>query len=444
MTTTTLIDLARRIPVRRAVDVFIAGGGPSGVAAALAAHRQGRTVYLAEGYSCFGGMGTAGLVPVFLFFGDGVNFLADGVGREVYLLLKKMAGRLCLDDPHGAVSIDAEALKRAYDELMVGEGVPFTFQTHLIGVEARAGAVDYAICAAKSGIFAVQARTFIDCTGDGDLAAWAGAPFEKGDESGNLMPGTLCNVWSGIDWQQASQNPPQDSFLEQAFRDGVFSHQDRHLPGIFQTGEQTGGGNLVHTFGVDGTDEESITPALLWGRKGVAEYQEYYRRYLRGFDRMTLAATGGMLGVRESRRITGQYVLGLDDFKTCAVFDDEIGRFSYPVDLHASQPDKESYAQFEKEFRELRYPPGQSYGIPYRALTPRGLDNVLVAGRCISADRYMQSSIRVMPGCFITGQAAGVAAALAVERGVATTEVDPGEIQQRLKALGAYLPNARE
>jgi len=137
----------------------------------------------------------------------------------------------------------------------------------------------------------------------------------------------------------------------------------------------------------------------------------------------------------------GDYVLNLDDFKARAVFEDEIGRYSYPVDIHASKPDAASYAEFEKEFRTLRYGKGESYGIPYRVLVPQKLSNVLVAGRCVSTDRYLQGSIRVMPGCYITGQAAGVAAAIAIEKNTNTRGFPVTELQSRLKKMGAFLPN---
>ena len=131
----------------------------------------------------------------------------------------------------------------------------------------------------------------------------------------------------------------------------------------------------------------------------------------------------------------------LDDFQKRADFEDEIGRYSYPVDVHASDASKESYSKFEKDFIGLRYKKGESYGIPYRILTPKGLSNVLVAGRCVSCDRYIQASIRVMPGCYITGQAAGAAAAIAAERNTDTRGFDVRELQLRLKRLGAFLPN---
>ena len=231
-----------------------------------------------------------------------------------------------------------------------------------------------------------------------------------------------------------------ESRLEDAFRDKVFTCEDRHLPGMYRVGEHTGGGNIGHTFGLDSTDERSITQALLWARKSLLEYERYYKEYLKGFEQMELVATASQLGCRESRRILGDYVLNLEDFKSRAVFPDEIGRYSYAVDIHAARPDLASYQQYAEDFKKLRYGKGESYGIPYRCLVPRKLTNVLVAGRCVSTDRYMQSSIRVMPGCFITGQAIGVAAAICAKQGCDTRAVAVPELQRRLKELGRICP----
>ena len=435
-----MVTFQREIPVRHEVDVFVAGGGPAGCAAAVAAARQGRTVFLAERHTCLGGMGTAGMVPLFMQFSDGENMLAAGIGEEILKKLREAGGT----GPDSNMTIRAEVLKRVYDSLLLDAGVGFTFQTALIGVEADRGRVSLAILAAKSGLFAVKAKVFVDGTGDGDLAAWAGAPFEKGDDEGHMMPGTLCSLWADVDWDKVREGGRirDDSRLEAAFKDKVFTHEDRHLPGMWRVGRNVGGGNVGHLFGIDNTDERSVTKALIWGRRSLLEYERFYKQYLKGFERMELVATGSLPGIRETRRILGDYVLGLDDFKKRAVFDDEIGRYSYPVDIHASKPDAAAYKQFEKEFRSLRYRKGESYGVPYRVLVPRELSNVLVAGRCVSSDRYIQGSIRVMPGCYITGQAAGLAAALAIERRTHTRGIAVKELQQRLKKMGAWLPNA--
>lgn len=447
------LSFKRDIPIRHEVDVFVAGGGPAGAAAAVTAARQGRKVFLAEGHSCLGGMGTAGLVPAFMHFGDGESFLASGFGEDLLDRLLAVGGTDAPADisTRGGKSccyaIRPEALKRVYDDMLADAGVDFTLHTNLVAVEADGGKVNAVICWGKSGLFAVKAKMYVDGTGDGDLAAWAGAPFEKGNEEGLMMPPTLVSLWAGIDFDAFKNSGVhhwhQNARIEEAYKAGVFTHCDKHLPGMWELGNGLVGGNLGHLFGTDSTDERSLTKALVRGRKLVLEYERYYKEYLKGFEKMTLAATGSLLGVRESRRIMGDYVLCLDDFKKRAVFADEIGRYCYAVDIHVMKPDSEKeYKRFEEEFAAMRYGRGESYGIPYRTLTPRGLSNVLVAGRCISTDRFLEGSIRVMPGCYITGQAAGMAASLAIEHNTDTRRVAVPELQARLIKMGAHLPNA--
>ena len=444
------VNVSRSLDVRLDVDVFVAGGGPAGVAAAVAAARNGAKVFVAEADAAFGGMGTLGLVPAFMALGDSEHLLCDGIGAEV--IRRMLSGdsdpaATPLDCTHNvSYPIDAERLKRAYDGIVTAEpNIDFTFGTHLVDVVARDGRVEVAVLWAKSGLFAVRAKVFVDATGDGDLCAWAGAPFEKGDSEGLCMPGTLCSLWHHIDWARVHTDKMawgHNRFIEQAHADGVLSVCDKHLPGMWCVGDDLGGGNIGHAFGLDSTDERSVTKALLAGRKLVLEYEKYYREYLKsGFSDAAVVMTAPEMGVRESRRIMGDYVMTAPDFMNRASFEDDIGRNNYPVDIHVMKPGSEAeFQRFEKEFGSLRMGAGESYGIPYRALVPQKLANVLVAGRCISADRSIQASIRVMPCCYVTGQAAGAAAALASRGGGETRSVNVPQLQDAIRRLGGYLP----
>lgn len=427
----------KEIPIKYTADICVIGGGPSGIAAAVAAARQRADVFLIEAQGCFGGAGTCALVPTFVDFTDGVHFLSGGIGKEVY-------DRCLAENPHGRVGhstgYQVERLKKQYDDMVTGAGVRFLFFTSMVDAICTDGTVDAIIVTSKSGIYAIAAKVFIDCTGDGDLCARAGAPYVMGDENGMVMGSTLCSMWEDVDWSIPC--PPQDSFLEQAFADKVFTFEDRHLPGIFATGPDSGGGNIGHAFGVRGTEEADLTRGMIEGRRILPEFERFYHDYVGGpFANARPVATGATLGIRESRRILGDYVLNIRDYHTHAVFDDEIGRFFYPIDIHVSAATKEAYEEFMKEFRSTGHYCGENYGIPYRSLTPKNLENVYVAGRCISTDRSMQASIRVMPCCFITGQAAGVAAAMCAQKAQTSRQISVSELQDRLVDLGAFLPN---
>ncbi len=439
------IGYQRNIPVRREADVMVAGGGPAGIAAAVTAAGMGAKVFLAENLSAFGGMGTSGGLPFFCRPTDGINFLSAGFGEEVYNRLweENGAGADMVRGEHpeqvGGFIYDPEVLKRVYDRLAADAGVDFLFNTSLIDVMTEGGTLTHAVCSAKSGLFAVSAKVFIDATGDGDLCAMAGAEYEKGDENGLMQAGTLCSLWSGIDWSRM-KIWSDGARLPEAVEANLFSVPDISLPGILHTVSDSGWGNVGHVFGVDGTDEQSITQAMLDARRRISEYETYYRRFVPGAENAVMLWTSSYLGLRESRRIVGDYVLCVEDFKRQAVFPDEIGRYAYPVDLHAPHPMRKRADN--DLFQTLRYRnPGESYGIPYRCLIPRGLDNVLVAGRCVSTDRYMQGSLRVQPGCHITGQAAGCAAALAASGSGKVRELPVAVLQRKLTELGAFLPN---
>ena len=426
----------RKLETAYDVDVFVAGGGPAGVAAALAAARAGKRVFVAETSGAFGGAATAAYVPAFATFSDGVNDVVGGIGREIRRLVSRNVPESAYWTP-----IDVEELKRAYDRLMSESGAKFSFFTTVCDAIARDGRIEKVVVATKRGLLAVRAKVFVDCTGDGDLCAFAGGASEMGDADGTVMPPTLCSQWCDIDFSR--KNPWAQSLLPKAIADGVFSVPDLHLPGFFRAtdGSSLGGGNIGHVFGVDPTDERSLTAAMIDARRRLPEYERFYKTYLKGYEKMRLASTAPFLGVRESRRVVCDYMLGVKDFLARASFEDEIGRYCYPVDVHNSKPgDVEAMKAFLKEYQQdLKYKKGESYGIPYRSLVAKSFSNLLVAGRCMGTDRKMQASIRVMPGCFITGQAAGTAAALAAGGDVRT--VKPADLRANLREADAYLPD---
>ncbi|MEI7903980.1 MAG: FAD-dependent oxidoreductase [Candidatus Firestonebacteria bacterium] len=431
------------IELRESVEILVAGGGPAGMAAAVTAARQGRKVMLIEEMNCLGGMGTSGMLPVFMPFGDKTNFYSGGFGRELLDRLKAAGG--VLPDPawgEECPQLRTETLKRLYDEMAVEEKIKLSLVTKIIAIKKQGNRnISHVVCSGKSRLFAVEAKIFIDCTGDGNLAVWAGAPFEKGDKNGNLMPGTLCSLWAGIDWgkvRKAKQEPEKILLKVLKKYPKIFTKKDPHLPGILENGPSLGGGNVGHLFGVDGTDERTLTPLLLSGRKALTEYEYFYRKFMKGYEKATLVGTAPLTGIRETRRITGDYVLNYNDYAARADFEDGIGRFNYWIDIHPSKASLDNHEELLK-YRGTHYKDGESYGIPYRILTPLGLENLLVAGRCVSVDQAVQSSIRVMPGCFITGQAAGMAAALAIEKKTGTRGFPVKELQKRLKKMGAFI-----
>lgn len=421
----------KQVETRYQTDVLVVGGGASGVAAAVAAARQGKQVLLIEAGGCFGGAGTSGMVPSFAPFWDGEHMLCSGIGLEIR---QNVSRHIPLEQYW--TPVDPEELKREYDRIVQEAGVKFLFFTTLCDVVTCGDHIEYALFASQGGLFAVKAAIYVDCTGDGSLIALAGGRYEVGDENGRVMPPTLCSSWGGVDTARYEGAAPER--LEQAIRDGVFTYEDRHLSGLGVRPGGYAGGNIGHVFDTDPLDPESVTAAMVWGRRSMLEYIRFYNEYVPGCEQATLVGTGSMLGVRESRRVVCDYMLNVNDFLSRADFEDEIGRYHYPVDIHIMNTDPEEMKRFEQEYAAMRYRSGESYGIPLRSLIPVSFSNAFVAGRCMGADRQMEASIRVQPGCYIVGQAAGTAAAMAVDKQEARS-VDMRKLQQALLNGGAYL-----
>jgi len=436
----------RTIALDDSWDVIVAGGGPAGCTAAAAAAREGAKTLLVEGTGCLGGMGTAGLVPAWCPFSDKERIIYRGLAEEVFNATK--AGMPHIDQAAlDWVAIDPELLKRVYDDMVTGAGAAVLFHTSLCAVEAEDGVVSALIFSSKAGLSAYKAKVYVDCTGDGDLAAWAGAEFEKGDpDSGDMQPATHCFILSNVDtyaYQHGHRprgNRSPGEPIKAILDSGKYPEiKDAHLCNSL-IGPGTVGFNAGHIWSVDNTSPGSVSEALLIGRRLAKQFRDALAEYVpAAFGDAFLCATGSLMGIRETRRIIGDYVLTLDDYLARRSFPDEICRNSYYIDIHRSldETELEKQGELDMDVRCAHYGRGESHGIPYRCLTPKGLRNVLVAGRSISCDRAVQGSVRVMPVCLAMGEAAGIAAAMADNN---VHAVDTDKLRSRIKEEGGYLP----
>lgn len=423
------------------------GGGPAGTTAATAAAREGAKTLLIEQTGALGGSGTSALVPAWCPFSDKEKMIYRGLAEKVFTLAKKDL-RHVKKDMLDWVPIEAETLKRVYDDLVTKAGVTVLFHTFLSAVQTEAGAVTALIITNKAGLSALRAKVYIDCTGDADLSAWAGAQFHKGDEEGAMQPATHCFMLANVDdYAYAHEeevgwwNP--ESPIHSIIASGKYPEiPDKHICNN-SVGPGTVGFNAGHIWDVDNTDPASVSQALMKGRKMALAYRNALAEFApKTFGNSFVVATGSVVGVRETRRIIGDYVLALEDYLDRRTFADEICRNSYFIDLHLTKAEQLAKTPFHAEERLRHYGKGESHGIPYRCLTPLGLKNVLVAGRSISCDRSVQGSVRVMPVCLAMGEAAGMAAAHAITTHQNDVHaVDTTRLRRRLREEGGYLPD---
>ncbi|MFW6155020.1 MAG: FAD-dependent oxidoreductase [Planctomycetota bacterium] len=436
--------LHREIPVEDGCDLVVAGGGPAGTAAAVCAARLGAKVLLLEATGCLGGMGTSGLVTAFDPMADGEKGLVGGLMREIVETLHAR-GELgpdvtpdyWLNRYHVWTPFRVEGLKRLLDELTADAGVDVRLFTTVVEADAGDRHVRGVVIHNIEGLRYVRATAFVDATGDAVLADLCGVPCRTNPE---FMPGTLCSLHAGIDWSRLREQRQQER-LEEAIADGHFTQPDRHLPGMSRVGRTIGYLNGGHLFGADALTCRGRTEGMRQGRRLVNEYVEFYRRYVDGCQDIELVTTAALMGVRETRRIIGEYELTFDDYIARRQFPDQIGVFNKFVDIHVRDCSEAEYARFTKEMSDTgRLGPGECFGLPYRILVPKGWRNLWVAGRCNSSDIPVHGSIRVMPAAAMMGQAAGTAAVQALRTGRAAFDVDTGELVRSLREQGAWLP----
>ncbi|MGH6789941.1 MAG: FAD-dependent oxidoreductase [Pseudolabrys sp.] len=435
---------ARRVPVGGDYEVVVLGGGPAGIAAAASAARHGRKTLLIERYGFLGGMGTAAGVTNFC----GLHANVHGeIHQVVHGIVDELLGRLenlhGLNAPHlvlgktYAQAYDTAACKCAADELLLSKRVDVRFHALATGVlMADEGTVKALLIETKSGRSAIFGRVFIDCSGDGDLAAFAGAPFEQGDENGNTLYPTMMFRVNGVEPVIAGEAWRSIPALMEAAerrgmkfpRKGAIVRPQKHSVEwrVNVTQVKTANGRAI-----DGTDALELSFGEMEGRRQALAFFEFLRREVPGFSNAYIVDIPPQLGIRETRRITGLYQLTADDVLTCASFADTVGVNGWPIENHVAG---------DVEWKWPAIPESRGFNhLPYWMLVPRGFRNLLVAGRCASMTHEGQSAARVSGGCFVMGQAAGTAAHLAVagKRGCADIAID--ELQKLLESDGVYL-----
>jgi FAD dependent oxidoreductase len=435
---------ARSTLVYGEFDVVVSGGGPAGLMAAAAAARAGYSVLLLERYGFLGGAGTAGGLSTFCGLHAKVHGehrrVIHGLADELLDRLGKLdalnAPHLTINDGIQAQAFDISGYKIAADELVTSSGARILF--HALAVDVIMAADDTIaaiLIESKSGRAAVRGRIFIDATGDADLAAWSGAPFEKSPRL--LYPSLMFRI-NGVDIGLAGERPWRtvEQLMDAAERAGTHSFPRKKPIVRPQRNPLEWRANLTQLSNadgsaIDGTDVDQLTRGELQGRQQALDTFTFIRDNTPGFGDSYIVDIAPQIGIRETRRIVGAYQLTEDDVRDCADFGDTIGVNGWPVEAHVAGT------------VEFRWPRGDNprgfNQLPFRMILPQRIANLYVIGRCASMTHDAQSAARVTGPCFAMGEAAGTAAGLALSAGISCAAVDVAQLQRQLERAGAYL-----
>ncbi|MBO4428551.1 MAG: FAD-dependent oxidoreductase [Clostridia bacterium] len=445
----------KEISERGKYDVVVCGGGFAGFGAACAAAREGADVLLIERDCCLGGTGTKGMVNHLLgarrFIGDSLYTCVGGLFSEIEQALLSSGGAVDVHTvdpaltPHGWAPIlgaglifDPEKMKLTLENIAEKYGVRILYTTDVVDVETDGRTLSGVIVHNKDGLSVVRGKYFVDATGDADLCRMAGCSVVKGDESGGMAAASLemhvenVNAAELTEYMRVTGDirfinliKPLKESGEWDFPYGIFISVQMTRPDVFMI-------NTIRQVGVDGTSADSVTKAIIDGRKENFRLLEIMRAHFPGFSEAKIRQVAPTMGIRETYRLVGEYVLTVDDLVTARDFADGIALSAY----HWDMPDPKSPSRQPLNGVKTASPYTQ---IPYRCLIPREKDNLIVAGRCISAEREVLGPVRVMAPCLAVGEAAGIAAAQVSSNGKRFLDADITKLRQTITARGGYV-----
>ncbi len=434
-------------------DVLVIGGGVSGISAAINSARNGARVILAEKNGYLGGTSTAGLIGTFMTCYDakGEKRIIKGFYKEFVDEMVKAGGAIppeaCLNvgkyggyrlTGHlGVAPYDAEVLKTLSEKMCLDAGVRLLYHMLLVGCDKTDTKVTKAYFATNSGIYEISAKMFIDATGDAYLCDKAGCKSEVGDENGERQPASMFFLIKGVDEELLDEYMEKHQETRERFYMDVI--EDARKAGdfpcgtykfrIFKSPSEKWTVNMAQEDEVvDQFDAEKITNAEISQRKQIPAILNFLKKYIPACENIELVQSAAEIGLREGRRIVGEYTLTKEDILNGTIFEDSICYCANSIDIH--KKDSVEYISTKED---------TVYTIPYRSLVAKECDNILVAGRCLSADRAALAAVRVMPPCFAMGEAAGIAASIAARKNIPARSVDYNEIKETLLKNGAYL-----
>ena len=452
------VTFQQELPIYKEVDVLVAGAGPAGVGAAVAAARNGADTLVIEANGCVGGMATMGGVGPFMTSYDAnhENMIIRGVFEELVERMVAMGGAIHPgevhnEEPHSSFyrlghnnvgPFDQEAFKLAASRMIREAGAALLLHTQFIAVLKEGDRIGGVVIANKAGLGVVRAKVVVDCTGDADVAARAGCPYVVGsEEDGNIQPASLFLRLYNVDTPRVAEHMAQHREEIRPFY-GPYSWLIRERPqawgdipraevGVFadvQEGEYRL--NVTRVLDVDGTKAEDLTRAELEGLEQAHKVFRFMRENAVGFENARMIGTAATIGIRETRHIRGEYRLTGEEVAACRVPEGTIAVMATNMDTHNRDNPGGSF---------IVPTAGPYFGVPYLCLVPKGADNLLVAGRAISADALAGSAVRMMPSCMAFGQAAGVAAAMAAAADIPPRDVDVAALRRKLTDQGAFV-----